>query len=317
MNLVEHQVTIRGTAIRENGADPAAAGSVLSRLDESLRGAVDVAFRRSSASGRRQRWLRQAAAVQLKETRHHGGGAMTFHFLAPAFEEVAQDYYSQSKLFDDGPNKNDTAFDILADAVGDVLAGREDSDRYDVGLLRRFHRFQTMVFGKGIDELLMSGHRLLGDQSCRLSPDFPRCAQKLYLKTPEPAQVRVAGRLDIIQASTLAFVLLLPGGEQVPGVWKGDDFETLRALANSDVVASGTAVYRPSGRLLRVDAERLAPQRPSDRFFATVPSATGARLDLNSLVREQRKRGGMAAIYGQIPAHESDEEFLAAVTSMD
>lgn len=164
---------------------------------------------------------------------------------------------------------------------------------------------------------MISGHRVPAAAPARVSREFPDRAKDLYLKTPEPSRVRVAGRLDMIEASTLAFALVLPGGEKVRGVWRGDDFETLRALVNSDVAATGMAIYRPSGTLLRIDTDALAPQRDGDRFFTTMPTPTGGKLDLKSLLREQRARGGMGAIGGKIPAEESDEEFLAAVAEMD
>jgi hypothetical protein len=216
-------------------------------------------------------------------------------------------------LFGDGPSAEDTAFDVLSDVVGDVLAGRADSDRFDVGLLKRLHKYESTVFDKKVDEILVSGHRVSGESPCHMTRQLPSRAKELYLKTPAPSRVRIAGRLDMIEASTLAFVLVLPGGEKVRGVWKGNDFETLRTLANTDVVASGTAVYRPSNNLLRIDAEHLSQQLPSDRFFATMPVAQSERMNIKSTLQEQRKRGGVAAMWGQIPAEESDEDFLAAI----
>jgi hypothetical protein len=230
---------------------------------------------------------------------------------------VAQEYYAQARLFGDGPSADDTAFDVFNDAVGDVMAKKADSDRYDVGLLKRFQKFESTVFARDVHELLISGHRIPASKPRRLSEEFPKCAEALYLETPQPTRVRIAGRLDMIEASTMAFALVLPGGEKVRGVWKGNDFETLRKLVNSDVVASGLAIFRPSRTLLRIDADTLAPQGDADRFFATVPVPTGGKLDLKSLLREQYARGGMAAIGGKVPAEETDEEFLAAIVDMD
>lgn len=317
MKMVEHTVLMRGPAVRSTGASPSAVGAVLTRLESSSRGAVGVAFRRSSTAGRRQPWLTRAGQIELKDAQRTGREEMSLHFEAPRFGDVAQEFFSQPTLFGDGPRAQDTALDVLADAVNDVLAGQADSDRFDVGLLRRFHRYGAGVFDQRVTELLISGDRLAQDRPCRISEELPRRAQELYVRTPEPARARVAGKLDVIQASTLGFVLRLPAGQQVRGVWKGPDFETLRALVNSDVVATGTAIYRPSGRLLRIDADALAPQRPADRFFATLPTPGAVRMDLNSLVREQRRRGGMAAMWGKVPAEESDEDFLAAVAELD
>ena len=302
MKLIEHKVVMRGSAVGTRGSEPAATGAVLQRLQNSLRGAVDMAFRRSSTAGRRQKWLRSAGDVQFCDAQKTGSEEMVLYFEAPSFGDVAHDYFEQSRLFNDGPQPEDTAFDVLADAVADVLAGKAESDRYDFGLLKRFRRYKSTVFAQHVDELTFSGHRVPVGDPCRISSEFPDRAEELYLKTPAPARVRIAGQLDMIQASTLAFEMLLPEGERVRGTWKGNEFETLRSLVNSDVVATGMAIYRPSGSLLRIDVDALTPQRSGDSVFATLPTPVGGRLDLKSLVNEQRKRGGMAAIWGKVPA---------------
>ncbi len=315
--MIEHKVIMHGPAVRTAGVTPAVMGAVLSRLGESLHGAVDVAFRLSSGPGRRQPWLRRAGQVELKDAEKTGDHEMTMFFEAPAFGDVAEDYYRQPSLFGEAPSREDTAFDVLGDAVGDVLSEKADSDRFDVGLLKRFRRLGAAVFEKKqVNELLILGPRMPLESPCRLSSKFEDMAQDLYMKTPRPTRARIAGKLDMIEASTMAFALLMPGGQRVRGVWRGNEFETLRSLVNSDVVAAGMAVYRPSGRLLRIDADVLAPQREADRFFAVVPTPTGSKMDLKSLLREQHSRGGMAAVWGRLPAEETDEEFLTAVAEM-
>jgi hypothetical protein len=319
MRMVEHKVVMRGPAVQGRGVLPDAAGAVLLRLENSLHGAVDVAFRRSSSAGRRHQWLRRAGQVFLKPTdiERLGQEEMALYFEAPEFGDVAQEFFSQPKLFDDGPPPEKTAFDVFADAADDVLAAKADSDKYDLGLLKRFEKFESSVFDRGVDEILISRRGASSLPPRQLSKAFPQHARELHSKTPEPSRARVAGKLDMIQASTLAFALVLPDGEQVRGVWKGTDFETLRTLVNSEVVATGTAIYRPSGALLRLDAEALAPQRDSDRFFAVLPVPTASRMDLKTLVREQSKRGGVARVWGQVPAEETDDDFLAAVVESD
>jgi hypothetical protein len=314
---VEHKVLMHGRAVRANGAVPAAAGAVLSSIGHSLHGAVDVAFRRSSGAGRRKPWLRLAGQAYFRHAEKTGDQEMALYFETVPFAEVAQEYYQQPTLFNDGPASTDTAFDVLADAVGDVAARKTNSERYDAGLLKRFNSYYSAVFQKDVNEITISGHRIPATNPCRLSPELSASARDLYLQTPEPNRVRVAGKLDMVQASTLAFQLLMPNGEWVRGMWKGNEFETLRALANTDVVASGMAIYRPSGSLLRVDTDALSPQRPGDGFFATVPVPTGDKLELKTLLRDQRSRGGVAAMWGKVPAEESDEAFLAAVAEMD
>ena len=192
-----------------------------------------------------------------------------------------------------------------------------DSDRYDIGLLQRFDRYHTVFAKQEVTELLILGHPSRAAKPCRVLPDFADHARSLYLQTPTPGRVRVAGRLDMVQASTLAFELELPTGERIRGVWKGEELETLRTLLNSDVVASGTAVYRPSGGVLRVDADALSPQGPADAFFAVAPKPSAARHDLKSLLGPQSNKGGVAKMWERLTADETDEEFLAALSNLD
>lgn len=316
MTMVEHTILMTGRAVRGRGASPSAAGGVLSVIGNSLHGAVDMAFRGASGAGRRQKWLRAAGNAEFVDAEKTGDEEMTLYFESPPFGEVAEEYFSQPKLWDDGPREDDTAFDVLADAIGDVLAEKADSERFDIGLLRRFQQYESKVFKHHVEGLAIAGHRIPKGRPCRVESVFPQRARDLYQQTPEPQRARIAGKLDLIQASTLAFQLLLPSGERVRGVWR-HDFETLRELVDRDVVASGMAIYRPSGTLLRIDADAMGLQGSADTFFASVPTPTSGKLELKSLVREQRKRGGVSAMWGQLPAEESDEEFLAAVVEMD
>jgi hypothetical protein len=117
MTTIEHKVLMHGRAVRDNGAVAGAAGAVLMVIGGSLRGAVDMAFRRSSGAGRRQSWLRIAGLADFKHAEKTSRDEMALYFEAAQFGDVAHDYFSQPRLFDDGPRLTDTAFDVLADSV--------------------------------------------------------------------------------------------------------------------------------------------------------------------------------------------------------
>ena len=130
--------------------------------------------------------LAAAGQVEFEDAERIGNNEMALYFTAPKFGEVAQAYYSQPTLFDDGPSESDTAFDVFSDAVGDVLAGKADSDRYDVGLLKRFQRFESSVFETQIDELLIWGDRIPETSPRQVSREFPNRAEGFV---PEDAAV--------------------------------------------------------------------------------------------------------------------------------
>jgi len=106
-------------------------------------------------------------------------------------------------------------------------------------------------------------------------------------------------------------------GEIVTAVWEGEEpVDTLREFFNRDVMVEGVGVFRPSGSLLRVDADAIVAASSQDEFFRRVPSAI-ARRDYHKLAR---LRAGEKSAYGQLrgwlPGEESDEEFNTAVVAL-
>lgn len=50
--------------------------------------------------------------------------------------------------------------------------------------------------------------------------------------------------------------------------------------------------------------------------FSAVPRPIGARFELDEILREQRHKRGIAAIMGQWPGNESDDEVAAALKEL-
>src|SRR5208337_793147 len=84
-----------------------------------------------------------------------------------------------------------------------------------------------------------------------------------------------------------------------------------QALVRS-VVVSGLAVFRPSGKVLRIEADTISLASDSDlKIWSAEPEPLGARLDAKELHRPQCPRSGISAIFGRWPGDETDEEFEA------
>jgi len=142
-------------------------------------------------------------------------------------------------------------------------------------------------------------------------------AHMLSRRTPTPRRVRVTGRLDLMGASQGILKLHLRPGEIVTALWTGArNLEEFKDSFNRDVVVEGLGVFRPSGTLLRIEAEALLPATSQDEFFRQLPEGIIER-DYSQAVR---LRAGEPSVYarilGSIPAEESDEEFAAAVEAM-
>ena len=128
--------------------------------------------------------------------------------------------------------------------------------------------------------------------------------------------VRIAGKLDVLRHSDRTFTLILHSGGQLRGVVASDaiDLTALAALWGRPVVVSGVAKFRPSGSLLRVEAERIEPAAEHDlSLWGTVPLPVFGPMDERSLRQPWGPRSGVGAIFGQLPDEENDEEIIEAL----
>jgi hypothetical protein len=134
---------------------------------------------------------------------------------------------------------------------------------------------------------------------------------------PSPRRVRVTGRLDVMGASQGVLKVDVKPGEIVTALWEGDEpVESLREFCNRDVVIEGIAVFRPSGSLLRIDAEAIAPASSQDEFFRGIPTGVVQR-DYHKLARlRPGEKSAYAQLRGSLAGGESDEEFQAALATL-
>jgi hypothetical protein len=88
----------------------------------------------------------------------------------------------------------------------------------------------------------------------------------------------------------------------------------LRDYFGKPVLVLGRAVYRPSGRLLRIDAVALEDGAGAPALFSKVPPAQTARPPSPGRLKlSETGRRGVAAFFGTWPGDETDAEFEALV----
>ena len=295
---------------------PELIGPVLARLHDTLQDAVRMGFLHSSrARGRIPASIKAAADIRYVGHSAAGEEATLLRFEVAPFGEVAQDLFAQGMLWEDGPRAEQTAFELLGAALEDVETRRTESSRFDPGLLHRIGSYRRLFRDDGLSRIVLPDVAL--PRSGRLDGAVVHSARELANVTPQPRRVRVAGRLDVMGASQGVLKIDLSSGTTVTALWDGKEpIDELRSMFNRDVVCEGMGVFRPSGSLLRIDADAIAPATKSDDFFRQVPIAV-ARTDH---ARDLRLRAGEPAAYaaflGSVPGEETDEEFAAAIEEL-
>lgn len=314
MNTLTQYVTLKS---RESyGARPPSepVGEVLRILPLAIRQSIRMAFEgRSTARGTRATWLEAASDIRFLGV--DGNAETRLCFEAPTLGEAARHIYAQHEFWPTRPDPDDTGLDLLADAVVDVAARNAESDRFDRPLLRRISSFDHAMNGS-FQQLIFLGRRIEEPRRATLDESVISVARELSSATPRSQAARVMGRLDMIRASTRSFALQLHDGTEIRGVLTEGEMDELADLFQRDVLVIGRAVFRPSGNLLRIDATEFHPASEGDRFFSASPHPHKRPLDVREVSRKQERRRGVAAIFGQWPGDETDEEIDAALREL-
>ena len=285
-------------------------GGIMSRISPLFVGSLRMAMEGASvASGRPPAWLERASDIRFLDYSHDGDDTLIALGL-PRLGEAAGELYQQGKFWDTRPDSDDTAVEVFRQVVDEVAAENNESSWYDRQLLTRLARMKQ-VFGSRIQAISLSS----GLGATRVNQKVTDTAARLGASTPATRQVRIAGVLDMIRHSTRGFSLRLESGEDVHGVMEsGDGVSALPEFFGKPVLVLGRAVYRPSGRLLRVDAAGIeviesGKTTGASPLFSKIPPPQTVRPSASGRWKiSETGRGGVPAFFGTWPGDETDAD---------
>lgn len=290
-------------------------GLLMVDLPTVVRGAVSMALRnRSQVRGPQPQWLKRASDLRFVE--HSGNGATQLRFDLPTLESAAPEVFTQRRLLDMLPDGRQTGLDLVMHVVAEVVARNTDSEAFDAQLLQRLERLRRFFRGGGFTMFRIVGSQAAPRREISFTEETCETSAMLSGHTPPPQRVRLAGTLDAIEASTQRFALLLAPDERVPGVYPRELSDRMQQLWRKRVLVLGSAVYRASGNLLRIEADDIQRGEGAAELFSVVPVPRHTRFDASRLRVPQGPRSGMAAIMGRWPGDESDEEIEAALEQL-
>lgn len=316
MNTVERSFRLEASSGLGARPRPELIGPVLAHLHDTLQDTVRMGFLHTSrARGRIPGSLKAAAEVHFIGHTSQTDNETVLRFEVTPFGEAAPDLFAQTCLWEDGPQPDQTAFELLAATLDDVGTRRGESSRFDTGMLRRIGSYGRLFAKGGLNNIALPD--VTFHKAGHLDATIVKSARELADVTPHPRRVRVAGRLDLMGASQGVLKIHIASGGIVTAIWDGEEaLEQFSSMFNKDVVCEGLGVFKPSGTLLRIEADALTLASKNDDFFRSAPVAI-ARTDV---ARAARLRSGEPPAYmgflGSIPPEETDEEFAAAVESL-
>jgi hypothetical protein len=264
---------------------------------------------RSTARGTVPGWLANAADFDVVGL---GDGSTILSIEAPRLVDAAPSLFQQQHLFHPF-DASRTAIDLLQESIVEAASGQLDTEIYDQPLLAKVKELDR-VLATGYDGIELRG---TSDDPCiAVREETLNAVEQLLHRTPQPQSVRVSGKLDLIRHSDRMFMLVMADGQAIKGVAEEVAAEKLALLFGGSVVVTGTAVFRPAGSILRLDADDLQAAGDGSDVWSSVPAPLFHPIDVAELRRPQGRRSGVNAIIGAWPGDESDAEFAAAVEAL-
>ncbi|MBI2922022.1 MAG: hypothetical protein HYY18_13125 [Planctomycetes bacterium] len=304
--MIQHRIRLVGPGTKGVRISAAVLKDLLVFLVQGSQEALRLRMEgRSRAPGKPASWIEKAADFDL--TGFESGSTQVV-VEARSLRECAPEVFGQSHFFPElDPGRS--GIDVLQESLRDALEAREDSELFDDGLISTFEDLDS-VTSHGIERIELDGDRPLGVDHAALGR-----LGRLRKAIPPDQRVIVAGKLDLLKHSERIFMLDLEDGTSLRGVISSPDInlKNLGKLWGSQVRVAGTAKFRPSGRVLRVEAEEVVPADGNVALWSRTPNPVFAPLDDRKLRVPQGLKSGISAIFGQWPGDESEEEFSEAL----
>ncbi len=309
IHFVERSFELQGPSGLGGSPRPELIGPVLAGLHDTLLDSVRMGFMHSSRMpGRIPQALQAAAEVRYLGLDGSGDDTTILRFRVPRFGDVAEELFQQRQLWDDGPKPEETAFDLLTQAMKDVRCLAKDSSRFDHALLNRFASYRRTL-QRGLQAIVVDG---VDATETRFDETLTEAAESLRRQTPPSRRVRLCGKLDMLGVSRKVMGLYLDDGTPVTALWNAEDFTGLAGYLGKDVTIEGLAMFRPSGKLLRIDADAITSAEAKDAFFSRLPLA-GVGIDYTITARNRSGQSVYASLLGLIPGDETEEDFIQAL----
>lgn len=197
-------------------------------------------------------------------------------------------------------------------SFNDALAENEDSDNLDKMLLRDLADLKKL-FVSDEEVFTLSNRGSLPDLTL-MRKDFQRIKQ-LEDQTPDPAPVILNGTVELLQFSKSKIVLLTEEGRSINGVLtEGLLAGEASRFWGKKVTITGTAHFRPSGRMAFVEVDRMFEPGEKDEFFSKVPVRETVEQQLQRQIAQKGLVNRFGDFYGCLAEEgvtwEDDQKYL-------
>jgi hypothetical protein len=203
---------------------------------------------RSTALGATPKWLESASSFELGDIEPDA-----IVLKSPPLHTFLEQL-QVSHMFSDF-DRGRSCLDLFEDSLEDALSGREESDRYDRNLMETIEGLGRL-FRYGIKRIsVINGGRLDVDSRAI------ELIRSLRTRMPEDRKVKMPGVLEVVEPSHRTFFLHVRSDtdQRLWGIASPSALReaSLTEVSGMQVIVEGIAKFRPSGTVLRIEAERI------------------------------------------------------------
>lgn len=262
----------------------------------------------STKGGKAPDWLKKSLNFIITGIKT---GSTILEIEAPVLGESIPKQFIQKKFCGDSLEQDDTALSLLSKSISDASNENLESDLLDVGVLDTLLSFNTITT-KYAEELIISSETKKKEEF-RISNEEVKKIKKIKIETPGPHTIVISGFLNLIEHINRRFQLKLEEGKRVEGTIDLSlvDSENVRELWGKRVTIKGKAIYKPSGKLRRIEAQLVRPFEPGDETLQKIPK-TRKRVKFTKefLIEEKSNSEALRRIWGKWPGDEPIEELF-------
>lgn len=183
----------------------------------------------------------------------------------------------------------------------------EDDEHLDKPLLKDMRKLQELLLSDR-DSLTISNGTAAS--SITLSKEEFEKLQLLDEKTPEPERVMLIGKLDVLEHAKARVKIMtdegMATGLLTESVKEGD----IKQYWGKELVISGTAHYRPNGKLSYVQIDKISEPTHKDPLFRQLPKSESVEQQIERQLKEGKKANPLNQLIGQWPGDESLDDLL-------
>lgn len=311
--MIRHTIKLEGEAAQ--GARVSI--HVLAALSHALVEATQRALRyrvdgRSNLHGKAD-WLDKATQFELVALE---SGSTVLAWEAPTLGEAVPHFFDQLPLWETGPRRGQTAFEVLKETAREAADGNAESDLLDKNILDSLYGFRK-VLSLGYDAITFDGLQTAG-KPVRITKQDMSVFHRLSEDAPASRQAIVTGWLDELSASKNSFRLRLPNGQSLRGLLPDGELAAFGKLWNQRIVVDGEVSYRPSGTPSLIIASHFQQATSQDTAWEQIPQPTPRSLaELKPRIAPQSGSNGMEHVFGRWPGTETDEEVRAILEAIE